>query len=111
MSKQIQIIIVYFLCFFTAACVKGQSLYPSVLNIETEIDKKEINAKNLSSLLQVNETTSEIALKINIGDIITGNNKLDTMLTNLEAPVALLKGSFPVKNLSFTDNNNEEQKE
>ena len=111
MKKQLKTIPVYFLFFFSVINVKAQNLYPSAVTIETLLDKATINAKNLSSLLQVNEATAQIALKIDARDIKTGNDTLDSLLKALTNPIIIFKGNFPIKNLSFVDNNNEEQRE
>jgi len=89
-----------------------QSLYPSAVKIETEINKKMINAHSSSTILQVNEATSEIAVRIDIFSIKTGNDTLDTLLQKLNNTTAVfLKGNFPIKNLSFVSKNNEEQRD
>jgi len=101
----------YFLLIISMVSARAQNLYPSAVTIETQIYKKIINGKNLSALLQVNETTSEIALRIDAAKIITGTNAIDSILSNLENGIIFLKGNFPIKDLSFVDNNNEEQRE
>jgi len=111
MKKQLKAIAVYFLFLLSMINLKAQNLYPSVVTIETLLNKATINAKNLSSLLQVNEATSQIALRIDARDIKTGNDTLDSLLKSLTNPIIVFKGNFPIKNLSFVDNNNEEQRE
>src|SRR4051812_26342235 len=100
-----------FFIFISVITLKSQGLYPSVVNFETQIYKETLNGKTFSALLQVNENTSEIALRIDARSIVTGTNAIDDILRNLDSAIILLKGNFPVTNLSFVDNNNEEQRE
>lgn len=100
-----------FAFFLFSVYLKSQNLYPSVVNFETVIYKETINGKTYSALLQVNEGTAEIALRIDAKTIVTGTNAIDDILRNLDSSTITLKGHFPVANLSFVDGNNEEQKE
>lgn len=97
--------------FLIRISLNAQGLYPSITDIETSINKRTINAKSHSSLVQINEPNAEIALKIDIASIVTGNDTWDSLLKGPPNAFILLRGNFPVKNLSFVDNANEEQRE
>ncbi|MGZ3864883.1 MAG: hypothetical protein ACXVNR_00155 [Bacteroidia bacterium] len=102
--------------FFIFVCISSNAqtsgLFPSTVKIETIINNKIINAQSISSLLQVNEGTSEIAVKTEIFSITTGADTLDTLLQKLNtSAVVFLKGNFPIRNLSFVSSNNEEQRD
>ncbi|MGZ3862245.1 MAG: YceI family protein [Bacteroidia bacterium] len=101
-----------FVFILGSAGTQAQSLFPSTVKIETEINKKTVNAQSLSSFLQVNESTSEIAVRTEVFSITTNNDTIDTLLRKLSSnTVIFLKGNFPIKNLSFVSSNNEEQRD
>lgn len=112
MDSRKNVILFVLMCVYFISNAQVQSLFPSTVKIETEINNKVVNAQSLSSFLQVNENTSEIAVRTEVFSITTDNDTLDTLLQKLNSKVIVfLKGNFPIKNLSFIGSNNEEQRD
>jgi len=104
--------IFFFLFICNSVFSQAQVLFPSTVKMATEINKAVINAQSISSILQVNEGTSEIAIRTEVSSITTNSDTLDSLLQRLNNSVVIfLKGNFPIKNLSFVSSNNEEQRD
>ncbi len=91
--------------------VKAQNLYPSRVRINTEMKDSMWYASSISGIVQANETTGEIALKLDLSTIITDDDHLDSAISNMGKQYLFFKGNFPISNLSFSDNDNEIQKD
>jgi hypothetical protein len=98
-------------CFLLGTAGFCQNLYPSVLKVETTVRDKTISGESLSAMVQVSESTSEIALSLDASTLTTNNDTLNAMLQKIRMPIVYARGFFPIKNLSFVDNNNEEQRD
>jgi hypothetical protein len=85
----------------------AQSLFPSRVKLETKIADSTWYGESLSSIVQVNEASGEIAFRMDISSITTEVPKADSILAGVGKQYIYLQGKFPVKNLSFTDANNE----
>ena len=106
-------VIVFLLCVINCTLYKSfaQNLYPSRVKIETQIADSTWYAVSLSSIVQVNEGSGEIAFKMDISSVTTGIPRADSALASMGKQYIYLKGNFPIKNLSFTDANNESQED
>ncbi|HEX7414732.1 MAG TPA: hypothetical protein VF411_11880 [Bacteroidia bacterium] len=89
----------------------AQNLFPSRVKIETKIADSTWYGESYSSIVQVNEASGEIAFKMDISSITTEIPRADSALASMGRQYVYLKGSFPVKNLSFTDADNESSEE
>jgi len=100
---------ILFIIFFASFCVKNtaQNLYPSRVKLETLIADSTWYAGSNAGVVQVNDASGEIAFKMGIQTITTDVVRLDSALSQVENQFVFLKGNFPVKNLSFTDADNE----
>ena len=94
-----------FFCFKLS--ILSQNLYPSRVKIETDIADSTWYAGSSAGVVQVNDASGEIAFKLNIKTITTDVFRLDSALGQMENQFIFFKGNFPVKNLSFTDADNE----
>ena len=103
------IFFIFLLVFYVKA--SAQNLYPSRVRINTEMEDSMWYAVSNAGIVQVNETTGEIALKMDLSTIITDDDKLDSSISNIRQQYLYLKGNFPISNLSFSDNDNEIQKD
>jgi YceI-like protein len=89
---------------------RAQSLFPSRVKLNTELKKDTVfYATSNSAIVQANEATNEIALKIDIATLATDDQALNTMLATIENQCLFFKGNFPTSNLSFADTDNETQ--
>jgi hypothetical protein len=102
--KFILLTLIAFCCGFNAI---SQNLYPSRVKIETQISDSTWYAGSSAGIVQVNDASGEIAFKVGIQTITTDVQSLDSALSNMEKEFVFLRGNFPVKNLSFTDADNE----
>ena len=89
----------------------AQNLFPSRVKLETKIADSTWYAESLSSIVQVNEGSGEIAFKMDISSVTTEIPKADSALASMGKQYVYLQGKFPIKNLSFTDANNESNEE
>jgi hypothetical protein len=96
-------------CFHTQAI--SQNLFPSRVKIETKIADSTWYASSNAGIVQVNEGSNEIAFKLDVSSVIVDVQKVDSALSNMGKQLVYLKGSFPIKNLSFTGNDNENQQD
>jgi hypothetical protein len=101
------IAIVTLLLFCTQA--KTQNLYPSRVRLNTELKDSTWYALSNAGIVQVNEGSNEIALKLDLSTITTDDPAINALLAKLENQFIFFKGNFPAGNLSFSDNNNEIQ--
>lgn len=85
----------------------AQSLFPSRVKLETQIADSTWYGESLSSIVQVNEASGEIAFRMDISSITTEVPKADSALASMGRQYIYLQGKFPIKNLSFTDADNE----
>ncbi|MEO8762233.1 MAG: hypothetical protein ABI448_15165 [Bacteroidia bacterium] len=95
------------LLFCFSLSIFSQNLYPSRVKIETEIADSTWYAASSAGVVQVNDASGEIAFKVGIKTITTDVFSLDSALGQMENQFVFFKGNFPVKNLSFTDADNE----
>jgi polyisoprenoid-binding protein YceI len=91
--------------------MKAQSLYPSRVRINTEMKDSMWYASSIAGIVQANETNGEIALKLDLSTIITDEDRLDSAIANMGQQFLFFRGNFPISNLSFSDNDNEIQKD
>ena len=103
------LLIGFILCFYTG--IFAQNMYPSRVKIETKIADSTWYASSSASIVQVNEGSSEIAFKLDVSTVTTDVQKIDSALSNMGKQLVYFKGSFPIKNLSFTGNDNENQQD
>ncbi len=89
----------------------AQNLFPSRVKIETIIADSTWYGESYSSIVQVNEASGEIAFKMDISSITTEIPKADSILASMGKQYVYLQGKFPIKNLSFTDADNESSEE
>jgi len=101
--------ILLFLIFNFGLNIKviSQNLYPSRVKLETKIADSTWYAVSSAGIVQVNDANGEIAFKLGIQTITTDVFRLDSALSQMENQFIFFKGNFPVKNLSFTDADNE----
>ncbi len=85
----------------------AQNLYPSRVKLETQIADSTWYGESLSSIVQVNEASGEIAFRMDMSSIITDIPKVDSAIAAMGKQYIYLQGKFPIKNLSFTDADNE----
>ena len=99
------------LLFICLQQVKAQNLFPSRVRINTEMKDSMWYASSSAGIVQANETNGEIALKLDLSTVITDEDKIDSALSNMGKQYLFFRGNFPISNLSFSDNDNENQKE
>ena len=64
-----------------------------------------------AGIVQANETNAEIAFRLDLSTILTDEPGIDSALSVLNKQYLFFRANFPIGNLSFSDNDNENQKE
>ena len=110
MKRQVKIFY-SFLFLIVSFSLEAQNLTSSNVRFETQFNKKTIWATSGACFVQVNESSAEMAVRLDLSTLDTDNDLLDSMVANIENQFLYLKGNFPTKKLTFSDANNEDPDE
>lgn len=109
--KKIPLYIAFLLLQTSFAQQPVQELFPSEAKIETLAGNYNFIGETDAAIVQYNENTSEIAIRIDISKINTDYARVDSVFDAMGKQYMYLKGVLPYKNLNYTDINNSDERE